>query len=107
MCVVIYFFIYREKQVFEGLLIGVGALLALAVMANLRTLSSIVMAIFFSPRAHIKRSVDRQPEGFLQALRPEVTLLTDMVSIYHVFNAKLQNSSVNIISFIIYYRSSV
>ncbi|XP_077298504.1 ankyrin repeat-rich membrane spanning isoform X2 [Arctopsyche grandis] len=77
-----------EKQVLEGLLIGIGALLSLAVMANLRTLSSIVMAICFSPRAHIKRSVDRQPEGFLQALRPEVTLLTDMVKCLDAFTGQ-------------------
>lgn len=73
--------VFNKNQVFEGVLIGIGALLALAIMANLRTISSVVMALFFSPRAHIKRSVDRQPEGFLQALRPEVTLLTDMVNI--------------------------
>lgn len=77
--------VFDKSQVFEGILIGIGALLALAVMANLRTISSIVLALLFSPRSHIRRSVDRQPEGFLQALRPEVILLTDMVYLDAVF----------------------
>lgn len=61
---------------------GLGAVLSLTAVANLYTWGRIGAALILSPRQHIKRSVDRQPEGFLQALRPEVTLLTDLVN-YH------------------------
>jgi len=67
---------------------GIGALLAVAIVANLHTLGRMAAALFLSPRSHIKRSVDRQPEGFLQALRPEIKLLTDMVKCLDAFTSQ-------------------
>jgi hypothetical protein len=68
--------------IIKGVLMAVGALLSIAVVANLHTLSRMCTSLIFSTRSHIKRRIDKQPEGFLQALRPEIILLTDMVLFY-------------------------
>ena len=65
-------------------MIGIGTLLAVALVANIYTLSHMAKALIFSQRRHLQRTIAKldtlKSEGFLQALKGEVTLMTDMVS---------------------------
>lgn len=65
------------------ILITIGLLLSVAFVANLYTWSRIIRALMFSQRRHLQRSIANletlKSEGFLQVLRSEVTLMTDMI----------------------------
>lgn len=84
------------------LLIGIGTLLAVVLVANIYTLSHMVKALIFSQRRHVQRTIARldtlKSEGFLQALKAEVTLMTDMVS-FEVIIALSSGHSSSLISF--------
>lgn len=64
-------------------LITIGTLLAVAFVANIYTLSHMMKAVIFSQRRHLQKTIAKldtlKSEGFLQALKCEVTLMTDMV----------------------------
>ncbi|KAL0272477.1 UNVERIFIED_CONTAM: hypothetical protein PYX00_005429 [Menopon gallinae] len=64
-------------------LITIGTLLAVALVANTYTLSHMMKAIVFSQRRHLQKTISKldtlKSEGFIQALKGEVTLMTDMV----------------------------
>jgi len=74
-----------EEEVLKILVIVNGALLSVAVFANIYTISHLAMSMVFSQRRHLQRTIAKfdvvKSEGFLPALKKEVTLMTDMVSI--------------------------
>ncbi|PSN34444.1 hypothetical protein C0J52_21643 [Blattella germanica] len=72
-----------EATTAQVILITIGLVLCVAVVANLYTWSQMLQALFFSQRRHLQRAISHldtlKSEGFLQALRSEVNLMTDMV----------------------------
>ncbi|XP_049858446.1 kinase D-interacting substrate of 220 kDa B isoform X1 [Schistocerca gregaria] len=86
-----------KKDTFEGtmvvaLMIALGVLLASIVVANLYTWSQMLQALLFSQRRHLQRTIARldtlKSEGFLQALRSEVNLMTEMVKCLDSFTSQ-------------------
>nr|CAD7439792.1 unnamed protein product [Timema bartmani] len=75
-----------EQTVAHVTLITIALLLCIGVVANLYTWGQMIQALLFSQRRHLQRAIARldtlKSEGFLQALRSEVNLMTEMVS-YH------------------------
>ncbi|KAK6637747.1 hypothetical protein RUM44_008169 [Polyplax serrata] len=74
---------YLSDTTLKILLITIGTLLAIGLVANVYTLGNLFAALIFSQRRHLQRSIARleslKSEGFLQALKGEVTLMTEMV----------------------------
>lgn len=64
-------------------MISIGLFLAFSVIANLYTWSRTFQSLIFSQRRQLRRRIARletlKSEGFLQTLRREVNLMTDMV----------------------------
>ncbi|XP_024945713.1 kinase D-interacting substrate of 220 kDa isoform X2 [Cephus cinctus] len=70
----------------------VALVLAISVIANLYTWSRILKALIFSQRRHLQRSIAKletlKSEGFIQTLRGEVSLMTEMVKCLDSFTAQ-------------------
>lgn len=80
----------REKKSLDDItsqiILGLCSLVvALLIVANLYTLGRVVQSLVFSQRRQLQRTISRldtlKSEGFLQALRMEVNLMTEMVSL--------------------------
>lgn len=65
-------------------MITIGLVLAISIIANLYTWSRTLKALVFSQRRHLQRSISKletlKSEGFIQTLRSEVSLMTEMVN---------------------------
>lgn len=63
--------------------ITVSSILIVGILANLYTWSRTLWALFFSQRRHLQHSISKletlKSEGFIQTLRGEVNLMTEMV----------------------------
>jgi hypothetical protein len=74
-----------ERTTTQVILITIGLLLCVGIVANLYTWAQMLQALVFSQRRHLQRAIAHldtlKSEGFLQALRSEVNLMTDMVRI--------------------------
>lgn len=60
-------------------------IVGLLLVANLYTVGQVLKAVIFSHRRHLQRTISKlyavKAEGFLNALKAEVNLMTDMVRI--------------------------
>ncbi|XP_072767062.1 uncharacterized protein Arms isoform X2 [Anoplolepis gracilipes] len=74
------------------IMITIGLVLAISIIANLYTWSRILKALVFSQRRHLQRSISKletlKSEGFIQTLRSEVSLMTEMVKCLDSFMAQ-------------------
>ncbi|XP_034949569.1 kinase D-interacting substrate of 220 kDa B isoform X2 [Chelonus insularis] len=74
------------------IMITVALLLAFSVIANLYTWSRTLKALIFSQRRHLQRNIAKldslKSEGFLQTLKSEVSLMTDMVKCLDSFTSQ-------------------
>lgn len=65
-------------------MITVALILSVSIVANLYTWSRTFRALFYSQRRHLQRSISKletlKSEGFLQTLKSEVNLMTEMVN---------------------------
>ncbi|XP_026671715.1 kinase D-interacting substrate of 220 kDa B isoform X3 [Ceratina calcarata] len=81
-----------EKVTAHIIMITVALLLAVSVIANLYTWSRTLQALVFSQRRHLQRSISKletlKSEGFIQTLRSEVSLMTEMVKCLDSFMAQ-------------------
>ena len=80
-----------EPTTAHVILITIGLVLCVAIVANLYTWTQMLQALLFSQRRHLQRAISHldtlKSEGFLQALRSEVNLMTEMVSIhFHLYH---------------------
>lgn len=66
-----------------------GTIVCLCVVGNMYTISRVLQALVFSQRRQLQRAIAKldtlKSEGFLQALRSEVNLMTDMVKCLDAF----------------------
>lgn len=73
-----------DKTMAEVILYTVGLIVAMAILSNLYTWGRMFGSLIFSQRRQLQRTITRvetiKSEGFLQAVRQEVTFMTDMVS---------------------------
>lgn len=81
------FFVFRptiERVTAHIIMITIALVLAVSIVANLYTWSRTLQALVFSQRRHLQRSISKletlKSEGFIQTLRGEVSLMTDMVN---------------------------
>ncbi|XP_076752387.1 ankyrin repeat-rich membrane spanning isoform X2 [Xylocopa sonorina] len=81
-----------ERVTAHIIMITVALLLAVSVIANLYTWSRTLQALVFSQRRHLQRSISKletlKSEGFIQTLRSEVNLMTEMVKCLDSFMAQ-------------------
>ncbi|XP_076638415.1 ankyrin repeat-rich membrane spanning isoform X1 [Colletes latitarsis] len=81
-----------EKVTAHIIMITVALILAVSVIANLYTWSRTLQALVFSQRRHLQRSISKletlKSEGFIQTLRSEVSLMTEMVKCLDSFMAQ-------------------
>nr|CAD7404607.1 unnamed protein product [Timema poppensis] len=81
-----------EQTVAHITLITIALLLCVGVVANLYTWGQMIQALLFSQRRHLQRAIARldtlKSEGFLQALRSEVNLMTEMVKCVDSFTSQ-------------------
>ncbi|OXU24596.1 hypothetical protein TSAR_000048 [Trichomalopsis sarcophagae] len=74
------------------IMISIAVLLAVSVIANLYTWSRTLQSLIFSQRRQLRRRIAKletlKSEGFLQTLRSEVNLMTDMVKCLDSFTAQ-------------------
>nr|CAD7429737.1 unnamed protein product [Timema monikensis] len=81
-----------EQTVAHVTLITIALLLCVGVVANLYTWGQMIQALLFSQRRHLQRAIARldtlKSEGFLQALRSEVNLMTEMVKCVDSFTSQ-------------------
>ncbi|KAG7210898.1 hypothetical protein KM043_016276 [Ampulex compressa] len=81
-----------EKFTAHIIMITVALILAVSVIANLYTWSRTLQALVFSQRRHLQRSISKletlKSEGFIQTLRSEVNLMTEMVKCLDSFMAQ-------------------
>lgn len=72
-----------EGETLKILIIIIATVISAAVFANTYTISHLIMSLIFSQRRHLQRAIARldiiKSEGFLPALKNEVSLMTDMV----------------------------
>lgn len=65
-------------------MISIALVLAISIIANLYTWSRTLQALVFSQRRHLQRSISKletlKSEGFIQTLKSEVNLMTEMVN---------------------------
>ncbi|XP_023245841.1 kinase D-interacting substrate of 220 kDa [Copidosoma floridanum] len=88
--------INEEKRAIDtvtaSILGGIGLLLGVSVIANLYTWSRTINSLIFSQRRQLRRKIARletlKSEGFLQTLRSEVNLMTDMVKCLDSFTSQ-------------------
>ncbi|XP_075221124.1 ankyrin repeat-rich membrane spanning isoform X1 [Lycorma delicatula] len=78
-----------DNTVLKVILISCSLVVLLCVVANLYTIGRMFNALIFSQRIHLQRAIARldtlKSEGFLQALRCEVNLMTEMVKCLDAF----------------------
>ncbi|XP_054258040.1 kinase D-interacting substrate of 220 kDa B isoform X3 [Macrosteles quadrilineatus] len=78
-----------EEVTSQVMLAVCGLVVALLVVANLYTLGRVAQSLVFSQRRQLQRTIARletlKSEGFLQALRTEVNLMTEMVKCLDAF----------------------
>lgn len=71
----------------EVILLTIGLIAVMAIVSNLYTWGRMLGALIFSQRRQLQRTITRvetlRSEGFLQAVRQEVTFMTEMVIRYH------------------------
>ncbi|XP_051176452.1 kinase D-interacting substrate of 220 kDa isoform X4 [Leptopilina boulardi] len=74
------------------IMITVALILSVSIVANLYTWSRTFRALFYSQRRHLQRSISKletlKSEGFLQTLKSEVNLMTEMVKCMDSFTAQ-------------------
>lgn len=75
------------------IILGLTAgLVCMCITANVYTIGRIFKSLFSSQRRHLQRAISSletvKSEGFLQALRKEVTLMTDMVKCLDAFTGQ-------------------
>ncbi|KMQ97513.1 kinase d-interacting substrate [Lasius niger] len=74
------------------IMITIGLVLAVSIIANLYTWSRTLRALVFSQRRHLQRSISKletlKSEGFIQTLRSEVSLMTEMIKCLDSFMAQ-------------------
>ncbi|XP_033219182.1 kinase D-interacting substrate of 220 kDa isoform X2 [Belonocnema kinseyi] len=74
------------------IMLTVALLLSVSLIANLYTWSRTLRALFFSQRRHLQRSISKletlKSEGFLQTLKREVNLMTDMIKCLDSFSSQ-------------------
>lgn len=70
------------------ILISIALLLGISIIANLYTWSITLKSLIFSQRRQLRRHIAKletlKSEGFLQTLRSEVNLMTDMVNYFKI-----------------------
>ncbi|XP_045472917.1 kinase D-interacting substrate of 220 kDa B isoform X2 [Harmonia axyridis] len=71
------------KLILEIVLVTAGSILVLAAVANLYTFGRMLSSLMFSQRRHLQRTISKietlKSEGFLQAVRQEVSLMKEMI----------------------------
>ncbi|XP_066585222.1 kinase D-interacting substrate of 220 kDa isoform X2 [Prorops nasuta] len=81
-----------ERVTAHVIMITVTLLLGIGIIANLYTWSRTLQALVFSQRRHLKRSISKletlKSEGFIQLLKTEVNLMTEMVKCLDSFMAQ-------------------
>ncbi|XP_068991916.1 kinase D-interacting substrate of 220 kDa B isoform X5 [Neodiprion pinetum] len=81
-----------EQVTAHAILLTVGLLLSVGIIANLYTWSRMLHALVFSQRRHLQRSISKletlKSEGFIQTLRSEVNLMTEMVKCLDRFTSQ-------------------
>ncbi|XP_078035636.1 ankyrin repeat-rich membrane spanning isoform X2 [Augochlora pura] len=81
-----------EKVTAHIIMVTVALILAVSVIANLYTWNRTLQALVFSQRRHLQRSISKletlKSEGFIQTLRSEVNLMTEMVKCLDSFMAQ-------------------
>ncbi|XP_076293167.1 ankyrin repeat-rich membrane spanning isoform X2 [Lasioglossum baleicum] len=81
-----------EKVTAHIIMITVALILAVSIIANLYTWNRTLQALVFSQRRHLQRSISKletlKSEGFIQTLRGEVSLMTEMVKCLDSFMAQ-------------------
>nr|XP_033335869.1 kinase D-interacting substrate of 220 kDa isoform X2 [Megalopta genalis] len=81
-----------EKVTAHIIMITVALILAVSIIANLYTWNRTLQALVFSQRRHLQRSISKletlKSEGFIQTLRSEVSLMTEMVKCLDSFMAQ-------------------
>ncbi|XP_011263943.1 kinase D-interacting substrate of 220 kDa B isoform X4 [Camponotus floridanus] len=74
------------------IMITIGLILAVSIIANLYTWSRMLKALVFSQRRHLQRSISKleilKSEGFIQTLKSEVNLMTEMIKCLDSFKAQ-------------------
>ncbi|XP_025995855.1 kinase D-interacting substrate of 220 kDa B isoform X3 [Solenopsis invicta] len=74
------------------IMISIALVLAISIIANLYTWSRTLQALVFSQRRHLQRSIAKletlKSEGFIQTLKSEVNLMTEMVKCLDSFMAQ-------------------
>lgn len=65
----------------------IGLVVLVAVLSNLYTWGRVFSSLVSSQRRHLQRAITKletlRSEGFLEAVRAEVTFLTEMVNSFH------------------------
>ncbi|XP_018394084.1 PREDICTED: kinase D-interacting substrate of 220 kDa [Cyphomyrmex costatus] len=81
-----------ERVTAHIIMISIALVLAISIIANLYTWSRTLQALFFSQRRHLQRSISKletlKSEGFIQTLKSEVNLMTEMVKCLDSFMAQ-------------------
>ncbi|XP_017763227.1 PREDICTED: kinase D-interacting substrate of 220 kDa isoform X5 [Eufriesea mexicana] len=81
-----------ERVTAHIIMITVALILAVSIIANLYTWNRTLQAVVFSQRRHLQRSISKletlKSEGFIQTLRSEVSLMTEMVKCLDSFMAQ-------------------
>ncbi|KAL6261471.1 hypothetical protein P5V15_006561 [Pogonomyrmex californicus] len=81
-----------ERVTAHIIMIAIALVLAISIIANLYTWSRTLQALVFSQRRHLQRSISKletlKSEGFIQSLRSEVNLMTEMVKCLDSFMAQ-------------------
>ncbi|KAJ1531607.1 hypothetical protein ONE63_000279 [Megalurothrips usitatus] len=72
-----------DKTMAEIMLLTIGLVIIMAIVSNLYTWGRMFGSLIFSQRRQLQRTITRvetlRSEGFLQAVRQEVTFMTDMI----------------------------
>ncbi|XP_011499343.1 PREDICTED: kinase D-interacting substrate of 220 kDa isoform X2 [Ceratosolen solmsi marchali] len=81
-----------ERITAHIIMISIALLLAVSIIANLYTWSRTLQSLIFSQRRQLRRRIAKletlKSEGFLQTLRSEVNLMTEMVKCLDGFTAQ-------------------
>ncbi|XP_018044615.1 PREDICTED: kinase D-interacting substrate of 220 kDa isoform X1 [Atta colombica] len=81
-----------EQVTAQIIMISIALVLAISIIANLYTWSRTLQALVFSQRRHLQRSISKletlKSEGFIQTLKSEVNLMTEMVKCLDSFMAQ-------------------
>lgn len=85
-----------ERVTAHIIMISIGLVLAISIIANLYTWSRTLQALVFSQRRHLQRRISKletlKSEGFIQTLKSEVNLMTEMVN--YLSSLRLKHSTV-------------